>query len=333
MAAMKAAATSAPSAISSAARGTATRWGRGTSASAGAAWAEPASSRTVLAMRHDTLAPRWQRFHAMPGSDALLMSLEPWAWPWTALLLGLVVGSFANVCIYRLPLRRSLSRPGSACPACGASIRPWDNVPVLSWTLLRGRCRECRARISARYPLVEATNGALWLGLAWRMPPRGRAAASMVLRHRAAGAEPSSTSTGTSCPTSSRCPGRRRRCWPACCPGRRSPLESALTAAGGYPPSAAVAAAARGYYGEDALGQGDWKMAALLGAFLGWRALLATVFFACVAGALAGLVLIALRKGSGRTRIPLGTFLGLAGIVAVFAAEPAIAWYGGLLDG
>src|SRR5262245_31089943 len=178
MAARNAAATRAATAIRRAGRGAVTRWGA--SASSGAASAGASSSRTVLAMRHDTLAARWQRSRAMPGSDALLVSLEPWAWPWTALLLGLVVGSFANVCVYRLPQRRSLMRPGSACPGCGAPIRWFDNVPVLSWMLLRARCRRCGRRISVRYPLVEAANGALYLGLASLLPPGPRAFASMA---------------------------------------------------------------------------------------------------------------------------------------------------------
>ena len=183
-----------------------------------------------------------------------------------------------------------------------------------------------------RYPLVEATNGALWLGLAWRMPPGGRAAASMVFVTALLVLALIDLDWHI-LPDVITLPGTALALLASLLPGPPSPLESALTAAGAYAGFWAVAAAARAYYGEDALGQGDWKMAALLGAFLGWRALLATVFFACVTGALAGLALIALRKGSGRTHVPLGTFLGLAGIVAVFAAEPAVAWYGGLLDG
>jgi leader peptidase (prepilin peptidase)/N-methyltransferase len=268
----------------------------------------------------------------MPGSDALLVSLEPWAWPWTALLLGLVVGSFANVVVYRLPLERSLSRPGSACPACAAPIRWYDNVPVLSWLVLRARCRRCGARISARYPLVELANGLLYFALACLLPPSAHAALSMAfvtallvlslidLDHQIL-------------PDAITLPGTAIGIVASLLPGPPAPLESVLSAAGGYLAFAAVALVARWYNGEDALGQGDWKMAALLGAFLGWRALLVTVFLACLTGALAGLGLIALGRGSRLTRIPLGTFLGLAGIVAVFAADPVIAWYAGLLDG
>jgi leader peptidase (prepilin peptidase)/N-methyltransferase len=267
----------------------------------------------------------------MPASDSLVW-LEPWAWRWTALAMGLVVGSFANVCIHRLPLRRSLARPGSACPACGSPIRWWDNVPVLSWIALRARCRRCGARISARYPLVELANGLLYYALALRMAPGAAAVANMALvtallvlslidlEHQIL-------------PDVITLPGTAAGLLASLLPGPPAPLESVLTAAAAYLGFAAIARAALWYYGQEALGQGDWKMAALLGAFLGWRALLVTVFLACLTGALVGLTLIALGRGSRTTKIPLGTFLGLAGIAAVFAAAPAIAWYSGLLHG
>ena len=119
----------------------------------------------------------------MPAPDWSLLLRTP-AFETTAFLMGLVVGSFANVCIHRLPRDtepatgpfaaaidvwrqvRSVVHPPSHCPGCGQPIRPWDNVPVLSWLALRGRCRSCRAPIAWRYPAVEAATGALWLALA-----------------------------------------------------------------------------------------------------------------------------------------------------------------------
>jgi leader peptidase (prepilin peptidase)/N-methyltransferase len=221
--------------------------------------------------------------------------------PWTALAVGVVVGSFANVCVFRLPRGRSLVRPGSSCPGCATPIQPRDNVPVLSYLWLRGRCRHCGARISPRYPLVELANGLLYLALALRMPPGLRAVCTMAFVT-------------------------------ALLVLSLIDLESALSAAGGYACFALVARVAKAYYGQEALGQGDWKMAALLGAFLGWRTLLLTVFLACLAGALVGVGLIAARRGSRLMKIPLGTFLGAAGIVAVFVADPVIGWYRRLLD-
>ena len=83
-------------------------------------------------------------------------------------VLGLLIGSFLNVCIYRLPRRESIVFPASRCPACGARIRSWDNVPVLAWFWLRGRCRDCGGAISWRYPLIEAVNGAVYGLIVWR---------------------------------------------------------------------------------------------------------------------------------------------------------------------
>ncbi|PIU77656.1 MAG: prepilin peptidase, partial [Nitrospirae bacterium CG06_land_8_20_14_3_00_70_43] len=85
-----------------------------------------------------------------------------------AVVFGLIVGSFLNVCIYRLPRRESIAFPASHCPVCGAHIRPWDNVPLLAWLWLRGRCRDCHAPIAWRYPLVEAVNGVAYGAIAWR---------------------------------------------------------------------------------------------------------------------------------------------------------------------
>jgi len=253
-------------------------------------------------------------------------ALAPEAWPWTALVLGLVVGSFANVVVYRLPLRRSLSRPRSACPSCGTQIRAFDNIPVLSWLLLRGRCRKCRAPISPRYPLVEAANGLLYFGLARQLPPGLAAVAAMVFV-TALLALSLIDLDWQILPDAITLPGTALALAASLLPGPPTPLESALAAASGYLAFAAVAGLAKWYYGHEALGQGDWKMAALLGAFLGWRALLVTVFLACLGGAVVGLTLIALGRGSRTTRIPLGTFLGLAGILAVFAAGTLVDWY------
>src|SRR5574341_465030 len=106
----------------------------------------------------------------MPAPDWSLLLRSP-AFEVTALLVGLIVGSFANVCIHRLPRGTSVVHPPSRCPACGTLIKAYDNLPVLGWLLLRGRCRACRAPISWRYPVVEAANGLLWLALAaWHGP-------------------------------------------------------------------------------------------------------------------------------------------------------------------
>src|SRR5207247_2823107 len=88
--------------------------------------------------------------------------------PWLLGLVGAFIGSFLNVCIYRIPAQRSIVRPGSACPVCGTPIRPWHNIPVLSWLILRGRCASCRSTISPRYPFVEALTAVLFVAASLR---------------------------------------------------------------------------------------------------------------------------------------------------------------------
>jgi leader peptidase (prepilin peptidase)/N-methyltransferase len=268
-----------------------------------------------------------------------------------ALLFGLVVGSFANVCIHRLPrdyepsagrlgwlrdvVRQALSvvHPPSHCPRCNSPIRPWDNVPVLSWLVLRGRCRSCRQPIPLRYPAVEAANGLLWLGLALLHGPRLRTVLEMVLvtvllvlavidlEHQLL-------------PDVLTLPGTALGLAAAFLPG--SPLASwaaAAAALGGYVLFALVAWSWRRLRGVEALGRGDWKMAALLGAFLGWQGLLLTVLLASAAGSLVGIALVARGGGGWQSKLPFGSFLGLAGIVVVFFADRLLGWYRGLLLG
>jgi leader peptidase (prepilin peptidase)/N-methyltransferase len=268
----------------------------------------------------------------MPAPDWTLLLRSP-AFETTALLLGLVVGSFANVCVYRLPRRQSIVSPPSRCPACGALIRARDNVPVLSWLLLRGRCRSCRAPISPRYPAVEAANGLLWLALAVLRGPRAQTFVAMALvtallvlslidlDHQLL-------------PDAITLPGIAAGLAASFLPGSAvRPLGALLAAAGGWLAFAAVAKAYQRLRGVEGLGQGDWKMAAMLGAFLGWPPMLLTVLLASVAGTLVGLGAVALRGRDMRYALPLGTFLGAAGIVTVFFGDAMLAWYRGVLGG
>ena len=268
----------------------------------------------------------------MPAPDWTLLLRSP-TFESTALLLGLVVDSFANVCVYRLPRRQSIVSPPSRCPSCGALIRARDNVPVLSWLLLRGRCRACRAPISPRYPAVEAANGLLWLALAVLRGPRAQTFAAMALvtallvlslidfDHQLL-------------PDAITLPGIAAGLAATFLPGSPvRPLAALLAAAGGWLAFAAVAKAYQRLRGVEGLGQGDWKMAAMLGAFLGWQSMLLTVLLASVAGTLVGLGAVALRGRDMRYALPLGTFLGAAGITTVFFGDAMLAWYRGVLGG
>jgi leader peptidase (prepilin peptidase)/N-methyltransferase len=268
----------------------------------------------------------------MPAPDWSLLLRTP-AFETTALLLGLVVGSFANVCIHRLPLGQSVVTPPSRCPACGTLIKAYDNLPVLGWLFLRGRCRACRAPISWRYPVVEATNGLLWLALAHWHGPRPRTFVEMALvsallilslidlEHQIL-------------PDVITLPGIAIGLAASFLPGSPlSPLAALGAAVGGFLAFAAVAKTYEKTRGVEGLGQGDWKLAALLGAFLGWQKMLLTVLLASVAGTLVGLLAIALRGRDLRYALPLGTFLGVSGALAVFLGDALLTWYRGLFGG
>lgn len=251
-------------------------------------------------------------------------------WEASALLLGLIVGSFANVAIHRIPLGESIVFPRSRCPRCRELIRPSDNVPVLGWLVLRGRCRSCREPISWRYPAVEAANGLLYLAIALRWGPSLHALVSMALvtallvlslidlDHQIL-------------PNAITLPGIVAGLAASLLPGDPSPLDAALAAAGGYLGFAALARAYQHSRGIEGLGQGDWKLAAMLGAFLGGQRLLLVVLLSSVAGTVVGLALMATAGRSAQHKLPFGTFLGLTGIAVLFVGEAVLAWYKGLL--
>jgi leader peptidase (prepilin peptidase) / N-methyltransferase len=268
----------------------------------------------------------------MPDSLALGAFFEAPLWPWTALVLGLIVGSFANVCIHRVPRRESVMTPPSRCPSCGTLIRPWDNVPLVSYALLAGRCRSCRAGISPRYPAVEAVNGLAWFAVATlRGGPTLQAAVDMMLvtillvlslidlDHQLL-------------PNVITLPGIALGVLASFLPGPPTPLVSVLSAAGGYLVFWGIAAAYRHSRGIEGLGQGDWKMAAMLGAFLGWEKTLLTVFLATLSGTVVGLFMMAFRGRTTRYALPLGTFLGAAGALVVMVGDPILAWYRGFFE-
>jgi leader peptidase (prepilin peptidase)/N-methyltransferase len=250
-----------------------------------------------------------------------------------ALAAGLVVGSFANVCIHRLPRGESVVTPRSRCPQCAAPIGALDNVPVLSYLVLRGRCRRCRTRISPRYPAVEAANGLLYLALAVSLGPVPRAFVLMAfttavlvlglidLEHQLL----HDVIT---------LPGIAAGFVASFLPGSPvTPLGSCLAAAGGLAALTAINLAYRAARGSDGFGGGDPKMVAMIGAFLGWKATLLAVFIASLAGTFVGLGLVAFRGRTARHKLPFGTFLALGALVVTFAGDPLLAWYKGLFRG
>ncbi len=237
-------------------------------------------------------------------------------------VIGALAGSFLNVVVHRLPRRESLVRPASHCPHCGVPVKPYDNIPILSFLLLRGRCRNCSGRISPRYPLVEALTAALCVGAVLSHESAAGIALSVTLvllvvpaalidlEHRiipnrltAAGAI-LALALGT-----------------ALDPAGEPERLLAAAAAGGFLLLAAIA-----YPGG--MGIGDVKLAGVMGLFLG-RSVAAAIVVALLSGVLVGMVIIA-RKGAraGRkTAVPFGPFLALGALVAVFAGEQLVSVY------
>jgi len=243
-------------------------------------------------------------------------------------LLGLVSGSFLNVVIHRLPRGESVAFPGSHCPACGAPIRPYDNVPVLSWLVLRGRCRVCRAPISARYPFVELANAVLWVAVFLRAPgwadfASGAFLCSACLALLAIDAEfrilpDRITLTGIAVGLTLSFFSRVRT--PA------SSFAGAAIGAGGL---WLVAFLYEKWKKVEGMGLGDVKMLGMIGALLGASGVVVTVLLASVAGSLVGLALVAARRGSLQTALPFGVFLALGAVAALFWEPVLVELYRG----
>jgi leader peptidase (prepilin peptidase) / N-methyltransferase len=274
----------------------------------------------------------------MPAGSALVPCL-------VAVAFGLVVGSFLNVCIHRLPRGVSVVRPRSACPACGEMIAWYDNVPVVSWVALGGRCRSCRAPIALRYPLVEAATGALAAGAVAVAGPTLEAAAIFLLS-AALVALILIDAEHQILPDAITLPGIAVGL-------ALAPLRALAAPDAGVPPLAALAhavgAAALGYAipwaingayrglqalrglprdrREDGIGRGDYKLLAMIGAFLGWQRLLFTLFAGAVSGAAWGLTLMMTRGYGWKSKLPFGVFLGAAAILAAYAGDRIVGAY------
>jgi leader peptidase (prepilin peptidase)/N-methyltransferase len=249
---------------------------------------------------------------------------------WLAVLLGflgLVVGSFLNVCIYRLPRRESINWPGSHCTACHRPLSWYENVPIVSWLVLRGRCRSCGERISVIYPLVELITGVLFVAGYWiygwtpMLAVRLVFACAMVvlfaidLRHHLLPNVITVPGVVLGFLLSLFLP-----------PGWKASFIG-LIAGGGV-----LFAIAEGYYrlrGIEGLGMGDVKMLAMIGAFLGWKLMLVTLILASFAGSVIGLGIIALGRGGMKAALPFGTFLAMGALTAAVVGDPLVEWYTG----
>jgi leader peptidase (prepilin peptidase)/N-methyltransferase len=242
---------------------------------------------------------------------------------------GLMVGSFLNVCIARLPRGESIIRPRSRCPQCRTPIRWFDNIPVASYLVLGGRCRVCRARISRRYPIVELLTAVAFVvqGLAFADQPT-LLGSRLVLTALLIVLFGTDLETGR-LPDILTLPGIAiGLAWSVFEPPGLE--ESLLGAALGAGVLLAIRWLWRWWRGVDGMGLGDVKMLAAIGAFLGWRQMLVVLCFASFTGAAVGVSLTVLRRSTLQSRLPFGTFLALGAFAASVWGEALIAWYASL---
>jgi leader peptidase (prepilin peptidase)/N-methyltransferase len=241
-------------------------------------------------------------------------------------LVGLVIGSFLNVCIGRLPAGESVVTPRSRCPSCRAPIAWYDNLPVLSYVVLGGRCRHCGARISFRYPLIEMATAALFVlqGIAWGgdLP---------LLLSRLVFTSLLIVLFGTDLETQ-RLPNVIT--YPGIVLGVVSNvfvppglLDSLIGAAVGAGVLGLIRWAWKRATGVEGMGLGDVKMIAMIGAFLGWQQVWVVLFLSSLVGAVVGILLAIVGAKTMQSRLPFGTFLAAAALIASLAGAEMLRWY------
>ena len=267
--------------------------------------------------------------------------------PLAAFLFGLVVGSFLNVCILRIPAHKSIVLPASSCPKCGKAIAPYDNIPVLSWLILGGKCRNCKTKISAMYPAVELLTGLLFLacyfvfGLTLESLKWAIFAAILVvltitdLRERILPDAVNFFGLGVGLLFSFFTkPLDGTALWIANrwfdFPPPQPVLSFVDAILGAVAGSGLLWVVAEGYFrlrGREGMGLGDVKMMAAVGAFLGLKRTLMTVLASSLLGSVIGIVLIAVSKKGRDYELPFGTFLGAGALLVLFFGTPALRWY------
>jgi len=257
--------------------------------------------------------------------------MTDWFYYLIAGTLGALIGSFLNVCIYRLPRGESIAWPGSHCPSCGTAIKCYDNVPVLSYLWLAGRCRVCREPISIRYPLVEAVNAVGYLAILWTFGPTG-AALLYALFFSALLVVTGTDLTHKIIPNVVTLPGIVLGVLGAATVLPVGLIDALLGVAVGGGVLWALAWASPYVFGKEGMGGGDIKLLAMIGAFLGWKPVLLTMMIGSLTGSVIGISLIALRFMKRDEYIPFGPFLVLGAILSMFFAQPLLDWYQGLLS-
>jgi leader peptidase (prepilin peptidase)/N-methyltransferase len=256
------------------------------------------------------------------------MTLPGWYPVLVATLLGAALGSFLNVCVYRWPAEQSVVRPRSRCGSCGATIAWYDNIPVLSWLLLRGRCRHCGQRVSVQYPLVELAVAGIWGVCAWQLGLTVEALRAALLLTLLLGIALTDAREMV-IPDQFTVPGTALGLLLAV-PAGGFPFRSALLGAAlGYLLLWGVKLSAEKLLRKDALGVGDIHMMAMIGAFTGPAGVLLTLFLGSLLGLLLGVPALWLRGRlkPGESYLPLGLFLAMGAAVTLVWGASLIRWY------
>lgn len=245
-------------------------------------------------------------------------------------VIGALVGSFLNVVIYRLPRGESVVTPRSHCPHCATPIRPIDNVPIVSWLWLRGRCRRCREPISARYPLVELVSAVLAAGLAVRLGPGIAAVAAFYFAASLLALTYIDLDVQL-LPDRLTLPGIAVGLLVAFVapPGDRlvAPQAAIVGTLLGGGMLWLVAWAYHAITGREGMGGGDVKLLAMIGAFLGWQGVLLTLLLASFIGSAIGIALMIQKRADSKLAIPFGPFLAMGALVALFWGPQIVRWY------
>jgi leader peptidase (prepilin peptidase) / N-methyltransferase len=258
------------------------------------------------------------------------MSETMWIYLGIALFMGLLIGSFLNVAIHRLPRKESLVWPGSHCPACGVALSPMDNIPLLSYLFLGGHCRRCDVPIPARYPIVEAVNGLaygliVWyFGLGWQSVIYAALFSALLVvsyidfDHQII-------------PDAITLPGMGLGVLAAVTVLPIGFLDSVLGLLVGGGVLFGLAWISPYLFGKEGMGGGDIKLLAMIGAFLGWKPVVLTMLIGAIVGALVGVTLLTLNVLRRDQYLPFGPFLALGAIVSMFFHQELFNWYIGFV--
>ncbi len=246
-----------------------------------------------------------------------------------AAALGAIIGSFLNVCILRWPAGESVVRPPSRCPKCGNGVRWFDNVPIVSWVVLRGKCRHCGNPISIQYPLIELATALVWAWMAYRYGyelDALRAALFLTLLLGIAMTDareyiiPDEFSLG----------GLALGLLLSMLHGWSPVIPALIGAAVGFGVLWAIAQLGKRLFRKEAMGGGDIKMMAMVGAFVGWKGVFLTIFLGSVVGTLifGPMALVGKKK-----EVPFGIFLALGAAITFLWGDAVLDWYRGYMNG